>query len=204
MQQHINGYLDQAYSATERYSVGYFRVLHSLARMLLKNLRNVRYGAFITYIYRQTKTPDYRLDNRRAELRELPIKQRADVFNIAAWLLEEWPDRLIKLCTKHGINGESMLNVVYDPPLWFEKAMDKLPHSAWKEDGVPSDYSTPQIHAHEIEQTRKRWRYDFDDQEDYYSGSHSYIDLNDNDDRLRDLHETLYSRRYPDLFYSVA
>src|ERR1700754_2088326 len=34
LQKHINEYLDQPYNVTERYSVGYFRVIHGLVRFL--------------------------------------------------------------------------------------------------------------------------------------------------------------------------
>ena len=196
MQQQINNYLDQPYSTKERYSVGYFKVVHGIARMLLKNSLNLRYGPFVSYVYHQTQTVDYRLDHRNADLADLTVRQRADVFRMAMWLLEEWPGRLTKLCIKYRLNQKSMLSIVPDAPLWYYNAIGDLPDGTSKEDRVPKRWTLSVEDLQSIEDRRRRWRYDIDVQEEYYDGNTSYIDPLPEYDRTRDLYEMLYVKRY--------
>nr|WP_067054262.1 hypothetical protein [Mucilaginibacter sp. L294] len=152
-------------------SASYFGVLYQMVVLLLsKSKENTLFG-LIRDVYHTHQVPLLNRHEFRQDVHELPIKQRAGVFYMAHWLLEQWPNRFINLCQDHRLHSEEILRYFKNAPEWFwQPVFDELDRNK---------YRVPEVYHEEKELDRSvlrirderlnRFLYDYDADDSFYS-----------------------------------
>ena len=66
-------------------------------------------------------------------LEGLSLPDRARLLTMAAWLLDEWPHRLIDFCTDHEIWSAALTKELPNAPAWYKEVVDaNLKRAIWK------------------------------------------------------------------------
>lgn len=172
MQTMINKYLKQPDSNTIRNSVKFFLILQKTAIMLQSKWIRENHCSLLSNVIRDSGV-NCALDD-RYQLARLPLKQQANLYAMAKWLLDEWPVRFIKYCKMSKIAREDLLKHYPDTPEWFQTRVNSgLPERIPVTKSAPKA-KEPEIERYliEIEGTNNgmcnRSNYDYDPDEKYY------------------------------------
>lgn len=93
----------------------YFAVLWSVSRVVRRNLER--------FLRSFPASCDHEADlreRRNVVLERLSISSRQTIVSMAAWLLDEWPARLIETCERAGISGNDFACTQVHIPKWFD------------------------------------------------------------------------------------
>jgi hypothetical protein len=101
------------------YSHLYFRVLLQIVRLLARQQRFRKAASDRCGI--KMFTPVFPGNNR--EIERLSIPHRRRLLGMAQYILDDWPERFIKLCREDGIWSTKFLFRFPDAPYWFWRAI---------------------------------------------------------------------------------
>lgn len=107
----------------------YFSVLYDLASMFLtdtyKEKEHPWFTDYVMYMHglSQEAIRPYTVKF----LRRLPVQKRAILIDLAYWMLEDWPGRLVNLCKTAFFTAEEMCSLLPRAPDWFKEPLEMLP-----------------------------------------------------------------------------
>lgn len=96
----------------------YFAVLHQLMKVLAMSKRANILRSAISRDY-QIENPTLRLTKELRGIEQLNVNARQTLVSMARCLLEDWPERFIKICHDNKIWSATLLKDFASPPFWF-------------------------------------------------------------------------------------
>ena len=136
LQLRINICLKNGYSETGHLSVEYFKVLRKLVALLLRKRQRGNLNAFVKYVYAFHDVTDFNPRLYNLDVARLPLKYQAELFNMACWLLDEWPNRFLDLCQHYHVSSADIMYGMGQTPLWFEaeirSGLDMYNDTKWR------------------------------------------------------------------------
>lgn len=121
--------LKEGWQADVPYPHLYFKVLHHFVRMLFgRNQRVMALQHFVVQAVDVEPPPLYfQLPRGKFPFEALPLVLRGYLLQQASWLLEEWPNRFLRLATQCDLTSTPLLRDLKDPPFWYQSViMDNL------------------------------------------------------------------------------
>lgn len=114
--EHFYSVLDDGYLMIGKapvYSHLYFYVLHQLLKLMLSR----KYGEKLMdgVGLKQDQSIGYK------SFEGVPIQLQAEMLVKAVWLLEEWPERLISVCSRQKLLSSALLRDMNPTPFWYWK-----------------------------------------------------------------------------------
>lgn len=101
------------------YSHLYFTALHQVIRVLAtgKRAKTFREATGRECGYSRTFTPSFEGKNR--EIERLPVSERRKLLDMARYLLGEWPNRFVSVCTRSRAWSSALLRDLEPAPFWY-------------------------------------------------------------------------------------
>lgn len=100
------------------YSQLYFRVVHQLMKVLASRKSGPRLFAGIGL--------EWSTASEGRTFEAVALQGQAELLAGAAWLLEDWPHRLIAVCTRQGVLSSSLLRDLDEAPFWYWRVIHEL------------------------------------------------------------------------------
>ena len=107
------------------YPFTYFKVLYYLSNLLIKGVTGLKrlsernLAPLLCSVYKVHTIPLLDTYKWEGAIESMCVAERAQVLQMAHWLLSDWPDRFLTLCTHHGVYSTDVLPSFKDPPFWF-------------------------------------------------------------------------------------
>lgn len=158
-------------------SVSYFSVLYQMVYLLISKAKGNKLLGFIKDVYDRHRVPELNRQEHRQEIHEIQIKQRANLFYMAYWLLENWPHRFTNLCNKHSLRNLDVLAYFRGCPGWFLETMLENVETTSR-NLAPDHFEIEEIDRYTVRMKDERlnkFLYDFDPDDNFY-----YYDKNIN------------------------
>ncbi|MEI6949642.1 TniQ family protein [Paraflavisolibacter sp. H34] len=103
------------------YPIQYFDVLGFMVKILVSS--RLRFQSLREDLLKYHKVPFFTSESNRPRFEALEYNKRIQVITVAHWLLEDWPNRFIFYCKKHGLCSTDALPDVKEAPFWYESVI---------------------------------------------------------------------------------
>lgn len=100
------------------YPIQYFDVLGLMVKILISYRPRVQ--SLRKELFQQLKIPFFTLQCNKPKFEALEYSKRIQVITVAYWLLENWPERFLFYCKKHGLSSTDVLPRFKNAPFWYE------------------------------------------------------------------------------------
>ena len=149
------------------YPFTYFKVLYYLCNLLIKGvtglkmLREKKLAPLLRSVYEVHTIPLLDTYKWEGTIESMCVAERAQVLQMAHWLLSDWPGRFLTLCTRHGVCSRDILPSFKDPPFWFlSPIIQQLPppYKLFKNEmpfGLKSIFEKPRYRSSQTEKAKK-------------------------------------------------
>ena len=172
MQHQILELINGKGTATYGGSVNYFKTLYKLTGILLGKRYWSCLSRMVDHLYKiHPHVVDLKPEIYSLNVRTLPLKLQADIFSIACWLMDEWPTRLIDMCTAFQVSSADLLPRLTDLPEWVNKMItDRLGEFSETKWRARIRRERPPLEDHDVIQiqSNRESDYDIDIDEHYY------------------------------------
>lgn len=158
-------------------SVSYFSVLYQMVCLLLSRTKENKLLGLIKDVYSRHSVPELNRHEHRQEIHEIQIKQRANLFYMAFWLLENWPHRFTDLCNTHRLKNLDVLAYFRGCPGWFLETMLENAECP-NRNLAPDHFEIAELDKYTVRMKDERlnkFLYDYDPDDNFY-----YYDKNIN------------------------
>ncbi len=95
----------------------------------------------------------------RKDFNAMGVLDRRDVLRVIAWLLENWPSRLVNTFGEAGILSSATLGFDYEPVYWVHRVFrEHLAHKRYSADATEIENAIRSLNAYGIRVSKKRVR----------------------------------------------
>lgn len=173
LQHQINKMLEDGHDYCGGNSAGYFRLLLKMVLLLLSNRGLNNIIVLISRIYNIHNVLDMRPTVYSLDIHALPTKLRVEIFLMAMWLLEDWPDKFSRQCKRYYLSGNDILHHFTGVPnSYIDPLIDQLgrygPSTRNRKRIIYNSDPSVDTKITEI-RCNKILDYDYDADESYYS-----------------------------------
>jgi hypothetical protein len=111
MQHQLYQSLDRVHNPAFGGTISFFKLLYKMTGLLLSKRERTPLSRLVRQVYRiHDHVVDLNPELYSISVKTLPLKHQADIFSMALWLLDEWPNRLLELGKEFRVSSSDILN----------------------------------------------------------------------------------------------